>query len=43
MKTIKWIGRITETNLSINLAIPIIPGMLYLIDGYKNYFKKLLN
>jgi len=29
------VGLLTEANLSINLAVPIIPGILYLIDGYK--------
>src|SRR5574343_530433 len=29
------VGILTEANLSINLAILIIPGILYLIDGYK--------
>lgn len=31
------VGLLTEANLSISLAIPIIPGILYLIDGYKKY------
>ena len=31
------VGLLTEANLSINLAVPIIPGILYLIDGYKKY------
>lgn len=30
------LGFLTDANLSINLMIPIIPGILYLIDGYKN-------
>lgn len=30
------VGLLTDANLSINLAIPIIPGILYLVDGYKN-------
>jgi putative effector of murein hydrolase LrgA (UPF0299 family) len=29
------VGLLTDANLSINLAVPIIPGILYLIDGYK--------
>lgn len=29
------VGFATKANLSINLATPIIPGILYLIDGYK--------
>lgn len=29
------IGFLTEENLSINLAVPIIPGIFYLIYGYK--------
>jgi len=29
------VGLLTEANLSINLAMPLIPGILYLIDGYK--------
>jgi len=29
------VGLLTEANLSINLAVSIIPGILYLIDGYK--------
>ncbi|MFA5748392.1 MAG: hypothetical protein WC872_04780 [Candidatus Absconditabacterales bacterium] len=33
------VGLLTEANLSINLAAPIIPGILYLIDGYKNAVK----
>lgn len=28
------VGLLTEANLSINLAIPIIPGILYLVEGY---------
>jgi hypothetical protein len=28
-------GLLTDANLSINLAVPVIPGILYLIDGYK--------
>jgi len=28
-------GFLTKANLSFNLAVPIIPGILYLIDGYK--------
>ena len=31
------VGLLTEANLSINLAVSIIPGILYLIDGYKKY------
>jgi len=34
------VGLLTEANLSINLAVPIIPGILYLIDGYKKYEQK---
>ncbi|NCU39987.1 hypothetical protein EOL99_03800 [Candidatus Falkowbacteria bacterium] len=30
------VGFLTSANLSINLAAPIIPGILYLINGYKN-------
>jgi len=33
------VGLLTEANLSINLAVPIIPGILYLIDGYKKQTK----
>ncbi len=29
------VGLLTEANLSINLIVPIIPGILYLIEGYK--------
>jgi len=29
------VGILTEANLSINLFVPLIPGILYLIDGYK--------
>lgn len=29
------VGILTEANLSVNLAAPLIPGILYLIDGYK--------
>ena len=29
------VGVLTEANLSINLVAPIIPGILYLIDGYR--------
>jgi hypothetical protein len=29
-------GFLTKANLSINLSVPLIPGILYLIDGYKN-------
>lgn len=28
-------GFLTDANLSVNLAIPLIPGILYLIDAYK--------
>lgn len=28
------VGLLTEANLSVNLAVPIIPGILYLITGY---------
>lgn len=31
------VGLLTGANLSINLAAPIIPGILYLISGYKKY------
>jgi hypothetical protein len=31
------VGFFTEANLSINLAFPIILGILYLIDGYKRH------
>jgi len=34
------VGFLTEANLSINLAVPIIPGILYLIDEYKRQAKK---
>ncbi|MFA5386520.1 MAG: hypothetical protein WC297_02575 [Candidatus Paceibacterota bacterium] len=30
------VGLLTEANLSINLLAPLIPGILYLIDGHKN-------
>jgi len=30
------VGILTEANLSINLFVPLIPGILYLIDGYKS-------
>ncbi len=33
------VGILTEANLSVNLAAPIIPGILYLIDGYKRQVK----
>lgn len=29
------VGLITEANLSINLLIPLLPGLLYLIVAYK--------
>ena len=29
------VGLLTEANFSINLLAPLIPGILYLIDGYK--------
>ena len=29
------VGFLTNANLSANLAVPFIPGILYLIDGYK--------
>ncbi|HPT66090.1 MAG TPA: hypothetical protein PK257_02150 [Candidatus Woesebacteria bacterium] len=29
------VGFLTEANLSINLAVPLIPGILFLINGYK--------
>jgi hypothetical protein len=31
------VGLLTEANISVNLAVPLIPGILYLIDGYKKY------
>jgi hypothetical protein len=31
------VGLVTDANLSVHLAVPIIPGILYLIDGYKKY------
>lgn len=34
-------GFSTKSNLSFNLAIPIIPGILYLIDGYKKQLGKI--
>ncbi|MFA6410665.1 MAG: hypothetical protein WCW26_03785 [Candidatus Buchananbacteria bacterium] len=33
------VGLLTEANLSVNLAVPLIPGILYLIDGYKRQAK----
>ena len=33
------VGLLTEANLSINLSAPLIPGILYLIDGYKKQEK----
>jgi hypothetical protein len=33
------VGLLTGANLSINLAVPIIPGILYLVDGYKKQTK----
>ncbi|MFA4999807.1 MAG: hypothetical protein WC545_00375 [Patescibacteria group bacterium] len=36
------VGLLTEANLSINLAVPFIPGVLYLIDGYKRQAKSAL-
>ena len=29
------VGILTKANFSMNLVAPIIPGILYLIDGYK--------
>jgi hypothetical protein len=29
------VGLATNANFSVNLLMPIIPGILYLIDGYK--------
>ena len=29
------VGLLTKANLSINLAVPLIPGILYLMAGYK--------
>lgn len=31
------VGLLTEANIGVNLAVPLIPGILYLIDGYKKY------
>ena len=28
------VGFLTEANLSINLIAPLVPGILYLVDGY---------
>lgn len=28
------VGLATEANLSINLLAPVVPGILYLVDGY---------
>jgi len=28
------VGLLTEANFSVNLAVPIVPGVLYLIAGY---------
>ncbi len=36
------VGLLTEANLSVNLAAPLIPGILYLIDGYKRQAKNNL-
>ncbi len=33
------VGLLTEANFSINLAVPIIPGILYLVYGYKKQAK----
>ena len=33
------VGFLTNANLSANLAIPLIPGILYLMDGYKKSIK----
>lgn len=30
------VGFLTDANLSVSLAVPLIPGILYLMDGYKN-------
>jgi hypothetical protein len=35
------VGILTEANLSANLAVPLVPGILYLIDGYKKQAKKV--
>lgn len=33
------VGFLTEANFSVNWVVPFIPGMLYLIDGYKKQSK----
>jgi len=33
------VGLLTEANLSINLSAPLIPGILYLVSGYKKQSK----
>lgn len=33
------VGFLTRANLSINLVVPLVPGILYLIDGYKGLAK----
>ncbi|MFA5129557.1 MAG: hypothetical protein WC477_01405 [Patescibacteria group bacterium] len=30
------VGLLTDASFSVNLLTPLIPGILYLIDGYKN-------
>lgn len=34
------VGLLTEANFSINLLVPVIPGILYLIAGYNKYETK---
>jgi len=34
------VGLLTKANLSVNLAVPLIPGILYLINGYTKSTKK---
>jgi hypothetical protein len=34
------VGVLTEANLSINLAIPLIPGILYIINGQRTQLSK---
>jgi hypothetical protein len=33
------VGLLTEANLSVNLLAPLVPGILYLIDGYRSASK----
>ena len=35
------VGLLTGANLSVNLVAPLIPGVLYLIGGYKKYEQKI--